>query len=116
MYTDLALSSPLSPPQNCHLASLQGHCWVLADNPELEPPHVIDSRSFGPLPFSSILGRVMYSARSEKDHGPVENSPEVRGKAALIYAAGVGGHSQGWADGGRPATGWLPSTRLGEHA
>ncbi|GAB4819536.1 hypothetical protein N2152v2_006582 [Parachlorella kessleri] len=54
----------------------QGHCWVLADNPELEPPHVIDSRSFGPLPFSSILGRVMYSARSEKDHGPVENSPE----------------------------------------
>lgn len=36
---------------------LQGHCWVLADNEQLEPPHVIDSRSFGPLPLSNVVGR-----------------------------------------------------------
>lgn len=52
----------------------QGHCWVLADNDKLVPPHVIDSRTFGPLPLSNVVGRVLYSARSEVDHGPVENS------------------------------------------
>lgn len=57
---------------------MQGHCWVLADNADLAPPHVIDSRSFGPLPFTNILGRVAYSARSARDHGPVENSIQVR--------------------------------------
>jgi hypothetical protein len=36
---------------------LQGHCWVLADNEQLAPPHVIDSRSFGPLPLDTIVGR-----------------------------------------------------------
>lgn len=36
---------------------MQGHCWVLADNESLAPPHVIDSRSFGPLPLSHIVGR-----------------------------------------------------------
>lgn len=50
----------------------RGHCWVLADNEALEPPHVIDSRTFGPLPLVHILGRVMYSARSETDHGELE--------------------------------------------
>lgn len=54
----------------------QGHCWVLADNEQLEPPHVIDSRSFGLLPLSNVVGRILYAARSETDHGPVENSAE----------------------------------------
>jgi hypothetical protein len=39
------------------LLRLQGHCWVLADNEQLAPPHVIDSRSFGPLPLSLVMGR-----------------------------------------------------------
>ena len=47
---------------------------MLADNEALAPPHVIDSRSFGPLPLGAISGRVVYAARSETDHGPVENS------------------------------------------
>lgn len=50
------------------------HCWVLADNEDLDPPHVIDSRTFGPLPVTTILGRVMYAASSETNHGPIENS------------------------------------------
>ena len=36
-----------------------GHCWVLADNEELQPSP-IDSRSFGPLPLQNVLGRIMY--------------------------------------------------------
>lgn len=43
------------PPTPSH--PVQGHCWVLADNESLSPPHVIDSRSFGPLPLSHIVGR-----------------------------------------------------------
>ncbi len=34
---------------------------MVADNEELEPPHVVDSRSFGPLPLSNILGRIMWA-------------------------------------------------------
>ena len=49
-----------------------GHCWVLADNPDLKPPHVIDSRSFGFIPLSSILGRVTYSLTNKE---PIINSP-----------------------------------------
>lgn len=41
----------------CFPLCVQGHCWVLADNEQLEPPHVIDSRSFGPLPLSNVVGR-----------------------------------------------------------
>lgn len=37
----------------------EGHCWVLADNEQLQPPDVIDSRSFGPLPLHHVLGRIM---------------------------------------------------------
>jgi hypothetical protein len=37
-----------------------GHCWVLADNEQLEPPDVIDSRAFGYLDMSLIQGRVIY--------------------------------------------------------
>lgn len=49
-----------------------GHCWVLADNPDLKPPHVIDSRSFGFIPLSSIIGRVAYSLTNKE---AVINSP-----------------------------------------
>jgi hypothetical protein len=34
-----------------------------ADNEDLEPPSVIDSRTFGPLPFENIRGRVIYQVR-----------------------------------------------------
>ncbi|PRW05766.1 mitochondrial inner membrane protease subunit 2-like [Chlorella sorokiniana] len=65
----------------------QGHCWVLADNEQLDPPHVIDSRSFGPLPLSNVVGRILYAARSETDHGPVENSTEgMEADAPVIEA------------------------------
>ena len=55
-----------------------GHCWVLADNEDLKPSQVIDSRSFGPLPFSNIIGRIMYHAVSATDHGAVDNSEAAR--------------------------------------
>ena len=60
-----------------------GKCWVLADNEELKPPDVIDSRSFGPLPVENILGRIIYYVRPN-DHGVVENS-----KAAMAADAAV---------------------------
>ncbi|GMH36117.1 hypothetical protein BSKO_03985 [Bryopsis sp. KO-2023] len=51
-----------------------GHCWVVADNPKLEPPDVADSRYFGPVPFENVRGRVIYNGYSPQDHGPVMNS------------------------------------------
>ncbi len=53
----------------------EGHCWVLADNPNMRPPDVIDSRTFGFIPLSNIVGRVIYSGTSTSDHAPVTNSP-----------------------------------------
>ncbi|KAJ3672130.1 hypothetical protein LUZ60_006851 [Juncus effusus] len=49
-------------------------CWVLADNSSLKPKEARDSRVFGPLPMTDILGRVIYALRSAVDHGAVNNS------------------------------------------
>jgi len=49
-------------------------CWVLADNLALKPKEARDSRLFGPVPMTDILGRVIYSLRTAVDHGLVENS------------------------------------------
>lgn len=35
----------------------EGHCWVLADNENLKPTEAMDSRVFGPIPLTNILGR-----------------------------------------------------------
>lgn len=61
-----------------------GHCWVLADNTELGPHEVIDSRTFGALDMSKILGRVIYYASSATEHGDVVNSPQSREADAPI--------------------------------
>lgn len=66
-----------------------GHCWVLADNPALSPPDVIDSRAFGYLPMSSIFGRVIYKARSSDAHGPVVNSPAAAAEDGPVIDAEV---------------------------
>jgi hypothetical protein len=52
-----------------------GHCWLLADNEQLLPPDVIDSRGFGYLDMRLIQGRVIYRLQSKELHGPVANSP-----------------------------------------
>ncbi|KAG2719154.1 hypothetical protein I3760_03G256400 [Carya illinoinensis] len=49
-------------------------CWVLADNENLKPKEVNDSRTFGPVSMTDIAGRVIYSLRTAVDHGPVQNS------------------------------------------
>ncbi|XP_048232546.1 uncharacterized protein LOC8275979 isoform X2 [Ricinus communis] len=49
-------------------------CWVLADNEKLKPKEANDSRKFGPVPMSGIVGRVIYCLRTAVDHGPVQNS------------------------------------------
>ncbi|OAY34601.1 uncharacterized protein LOC110628666 [Manihot esculenta] len=49
-------------------------CWVLADNEKLKPKEANDSRIFGPVPMSDIVGRVIYCLRTAVDHGPVQNS------------------------------------------
>ncbi|GAB2298349.1 hypothetical protein Dimus_032417 [Dionaea muscipula] len=48
-------------------------CWVLSDNEVLKPTEANDSRSFGPVPMSDIVGRVIYCLRTAVDHGPVWN-------------------------------------------
>ncbi|KAF5738946.1 hypothetical protein HS088_TW12G00142 [Tripterygium wilfordii] len=50
-------------------------CWVLADNDKLKPKEAYDSRLFGPVSMSSIIGRVIYCLRTAVDHGPIQNSP-----------------------------------------
>lgn len=52
-----------------------GHCWVLADNDAMRAPEVEDSRTFGYIPMSSILGRIIYRISSKDDHSAVRNSP-----------------------------------------
>ena len=58
---------------------------MLADNPKLEPPQVLDSRSFGPLPAKLICGRILYYGRPT-DHGPVQNSQEASNEDAPVLA------------------------------
>ncbi|KAL9239740.1 hypothetical protein vseg_014034 [Gypsophila vaccaria] len=50
-------------------------CWVLADNEALKPKEAKDSRIFGPVQMTDIIGRVIYCLRNAVDHGPVRNSP-----------------------------------------
>eukprot|EP00198_Chlamydomonas_reinhardtii_P009981 XP_001699318.1 predicted protein [Chlamydomonas reinhardtii] len=65
-----------------------GHCWVLADNTHLrvEDGEVIDSRSYGHIPYSNVIGRVVYAAASRHDHRPVTNNPEHGSEGALLGA------------------------------
>ncbi|XP_061967807.1 mitochondrial ATP-independent inner membrane protease subunit 2-like isoform X2 [Populus nigra] len=49
-------------------------CWVLADNDKLKPKEANDSRTFGPIAMSNIVGRVIYCLQTAVDHGPVQNS------------------------------------------
>jgi hypothetical protein len=49
-------------------------CWVLADNENLKPKEAKDSRMFGPVSMTDIVGRVIYCLRTAVDHGPVQNS------------------------------------------
>ncbi|XP_044501125.1 uncharacterized protein LOC123222428 [Mangifera indica] len=49
-------------------------CWVLADNENIKPKEANDSRAFGPVPMTNIVGRVLYCLRTAVDHGPVQNS------------------------------------------
>ena len=53
------------------------HCWVLADNEDLQTKQAEDSRTFGPLHVSQILGRIIYYVRSQTEHGPVENQKSL---------------------------------------
>ena len=86
-FVSLFLESSRHPCLTHTHIHIQGYCWVLADNEDLTYPDVIDSRSFGPLPLHNIIGRVMYSARSETDHGPVENSePAMESDAPILEA------------------------------
>lgn len=64
-----------------------GHCWVLADNTSLAPRDVLDSRSFGPLPYEKVLGRVLYSAAAPSRHGPIENSDAAAAEDGPVLAA-----------------------------
>ncbi|XP_039004018.1 uncharacterized protein LOC120130944 isoform X1 [Hibiscus syriacus] len=49
-------------------------CWVLADNEKLKPKEAKDSRLFGPISMTDIVGRVIYCLQTAVDHGPVLNS------------------------------------------
>ncbi|KAL2321052.1 hypothetical protein Fmac_030021 [Flemingia macrophylla] len=49
-------------------------CWVEAENKNLKPKEARDSRSFGPVDMTDIVGRVIYRLRTCVDHGCVRNS------------------------------------------
>ncbi|KAL4190317.1 hypothetical protein AMTRI_Chr07g24110 [Amborella trichopoda] len=60
-------------------------CWVLADNESLSAKEAHDSRIFGPVPMTDIIGRVIYCLRNSIDHGPVQNrSGPLYGKSTCI--------------------------------
>ncbi|GAB2245452.1 hypothetical protein Droror1_Dr00000945 [Drosera rotundifolia] len=49
-------------------------CWVLSDNDDMTAEEAHDSRTFGPVPISDLVGRVIYGLQSPFDHNPIENS------------------------------------------
>ncbi|KAK7277558.1 hypothetical protein RJT34_22573 [Clitoria ternatea] len=49
-------------------------CWVVAENEKLKAKEANDSRKFGPVQMTDIVGRVIYCLRSAVDHGRVPNS------------------------------------------
>lgn len=60
-------------------------CWVVADNENIKPKEEVkDSRLFGPVSMSNIVGRAIYSLRSAVDHGPVNNSHFSTAKDSAI--------------------------------
>ncbi|XP_008810541.2 uncharacterized protein LOC103721924 isoform X2 [Phoenix dactylifera] len=60
-------------------------CWVLSDNESLKPKEARDSRLFGPVPMTDIVGRVVYALRSAVDHGPVLNSrPAMKQDSSVL--------------------------------
>ncbi|XP_072966527.1 mitochondrial ATP-independent inner membrane protease subunit 2-like [Typha angustifolia] len=61
-------------------------CWVLSDNGSLKTKEARDSRLFGPVPMTDILGRVIYALQSAVDHGPVENSHLAMNQDSSVLA------------------------------
>ncbi|KAI3932491.1 hypothetical protein MKW92_029166 [Papaver armeniacum] len=61
-------------------------CWVLSDNEALKGKEAKDSRTFGPIPMTDIVGRVIYCLRSAVDHGPVQNSHYSMQKDSPVIA------------------------------
>ncbi|XP_073106224.1 mitochondrial ATP-independent inner membrane protease subunit 2 isoform X1 [Elaeis guineensis] len=61
-------------------------CWVLSDNESLKPKEARDSRLFGPIPMTDIVGRVVYALRSAVDHGPVQNSRLAMNEDSSVLA------------------------------
>ncbi|CAN0829074.1 Mitochondrial inner membrane protease subunit 1 [Linum grandiflorum] len=59
-------------------------CWVVADNEKLKAKEANDSRKFGPVPMSNIVGRAIYCLRTAVDHGPVQNSEFSMGKDLAV--------------------------------
>lgn len=58
--------------------------WVLSDNKDLKPGEAQDSRTFGPITITEIVGRVLYRMQSAHDHGPVHNSEENKDDDAAV--------------------------------
>lgn len=48
--------------------------WLTADNEELSPPDVEDSRTFGPVQLGNIVGRCIYAIRSKADRQFIKNN------------------------------------------
>jgi hypothetical protein len=46
----------------------------------------LDSRTFGPLPLSNIVGRAIYCSRSRSEHGFVQNSDEAMHDDSAVLA------------------------------
>ena len=76
-------------PADGEVAVPPGCVWVEADNAALPAAAARDSRSFGPVPTSSLIGRVVYSAASATDHGPVVDGvcAATAADAAAVLAA-----------------------------
>lgn len=64
----------------------KNQCWITSDNENMKPKEARDSRLFGPVPMTNIIGRVIYSLRSAVDHGPVQNSDYAMAQDTSVLA------------------------------
>ncbi|XP_010671023.2 uncharacterized protein LOC104887934 [Beta vulgaris subsp. vulgaris] len=63
-----------------------GQCWVLSDNKNLKPGENNDSRTYGPISITDIVGRVIYRYQARGNHGFVRNSEiSTRSDLSVIF-------------------------------
>ncbi|KAJ0963739.1 hypothetical protein J5N97_028864 [Dioscorea zingiberensis] len=70
--------------QQVNCGNVEGIKALVVEGAGLEEAR--DSRFYGPLPMTNIVGRVIYCLSSAVDHGPVQNSHFAMSQDSSVLA------------------------------